>query len=130
MPSSQTEIWNRDLPGRVDKLRITWTADTDGSYTDYTTAENMDGYVFMVVTNPGATAPTDNYDITLADSDGCDVSGGELANRDTANTEQIIPKIGNTYGGRFVAGPLTLGISNNSINSATGEVIIYVYAAR
>ena len=128
--SSQTETRYTDLPGDVDVWVIAWTADTDGSYTNYTTLWNVDGYIFMVVTDPGATAPTDNYDITLLDSDGVDVMGGELANRDTANTEQAVPKIGNAYGTRFVRGPVTLTISNNSQNAAVGEVIIYIYGGQ
>lgn len=125
--SSQTETHYTDLPGDVDIWVIAWTAHTDGTYTNYTTLWNVDGYVFMVVTDPGATAPTANYDITLLDSDGVDVMGGELANRHTTSTEQAVPKIDAVYGTRFVKGPLTLTISNNSVNTALGEVIIYIY---
>jgi len=55
-----------------------------------------------------------------------DVMGGALADRDTANTEQAVPKIGAAYGGSFFTGALTLNISNNSVNSATGEVKVYI----
>jgi hypothetical protein len=128
--SSQTETHVTNLPGDVDVWTIAWTAHTDGSYTNYTTLWNVDGYVFMVVTDPGATAPTANYSITLLDSDGVDIMGGELANRHTSSTEQAVPKIDAAYGTRFVKGPLTLTISDNIINGAVGEVIIYIWGGK
>lgn len=128
--SSQTETHITNLPGDVDVWTIAWTSDTDGSYTNYTTEWNVDGYVFMVVTDPGATAPTGAYDITLNDSDGVDIMGGELGDLDASLTEQAVPKIGNAYGTRFVKGPLVLTISNNSVDSAVGEVIIYIWGGK
>ena len=128
--SSQTETHYTNLPGDVDVWVIAWTAHTDGSYTNYTTQWNVDGYVFMVVTDPGATAPQALYDITLLDSDGIDVMGGELANLSATATEQAVPKIGAVYGTRFVRGPLTLTISNNNVNTALGEVIIYIWGGK
>ena len=64
-------------------------------------------YVYMVVTNPGGTAPQDDYDITIVDSDGVDIMGGALSNRDTANTEQALPYIGSAYAPRPIASTLT-----------------------
>ncbi len=111
----------------VRVITVAWTADTDGSFTNYEIAIPPRGFIMQVITDPGSTAPTDNYDIALLDSDSVDVMGGELANRDTANTEQGSPLIGNAYGPRYISGKLTLTITNNSVNSAVGEVIIYVY---
>jgi len=111
----------------VTQLTYTWTADaSDGSVPATSSEQSYDGYVVLVVTDPGSTAPTDNYDITLTDGDGVDIMGGTLANRDTANTEQAVPKIDAVYGARWVSGAITLTITNNSVNSATGEVKIWI----
>jgi len=107
-------------------VTYTWTADDSNGSVPATASKSLAGYIVKVVTDPGATAPTDDYDITLTDSDGVDVMGGALADRDTANTEQAVPKIGAAYGGSFFTGALTLNISNNSVNSATGEVKVYI----
>lgn len=111
----------------VSLLTYTWTADASAATVPATASTvSIDGYVILVITNPGSTAPTDNYDITLTDADGVDVMGGTLANRDAANTEQAVPMIGAVYGGRWVSGIITLNITNNSVNSATGTVQVFV----
>lgn len=90
------------------------------------TPHRVDGYVVKAVTNPGATGPTDNYDITLTDSEGCDCMGGTLADRDITNTEQATPLIGTAYYGHsFVEGPLTCTITNNAVVNATTKVSVY-----
>ena len=109
------------------KIVFSWTADaSDGSVPATATTQTIDGYVVLVITNPGGTAPTDNYDITLTDADSVDIMGGALGNRDTSASEHAVPKIGDIYGGRWVTGTITLNITNNSVNSATGTVTIYV----
>jgi hypothetical protein len=116
---------NRD--DKTRKIVFEWTADdADGSVDSKATDGSVHGFITRVVTDPGSTAPTDDYDITLSDSDGADVLGGEGADRDTANSEQIIPKLGNAYGPCRVDSVLTLAVSNNSVNSATGKVIVYL----
>lgn len=116
-------------PGGVSVLTFTCTADSSGgSYPSTATTVPIYGYVFLVVTNPGSTAPTDNYDIVLNDADGIDVMGGMLANRDTSTSEQAVPKIDSTnsiYGPRYVGSTLTLVITNNSVNSAGTVVSVY-----
>lgn len=119
------------MPGQdVRVVTFTAVADTsDGTFLA-TASEVIDGYVFMVVTNPSASLTAD-YDIVLTDTDGIDVMGGMLANRHTTASEQAIPKVDTTngiYGPRYVQGAVTLGISNNSDTSA--GVVIDVYVAR
>ena len=107
-------------------ITLAWTADTDGTV-DYT-LKNSFGFgkvIYMVVTDPGATSPTDNYDITLTDSNLADVMGGALSNRDEATTEQAMPLVGGAYQPRKVFGSLVLSIANNGVDSATGTIIIY-----
>lgn len=90
-------------------------ADSDGN-------QVVHGYLVLAATNPGTTAPTDNYDITVEDSDGIDKFGGVLTNRDTANSEQDIPATGATR----VDDVLTVKLSGNSVNSATGVMKFWV----
>lgn len=84
------------------------------------------GWVDMVVTDPGTTAPTDDWDCTFPDSDACDIMGGALANRDTSTSEQTMPLIGSAYGPRFVNGVITCTITGNSVNSANIVIKIYI----
>lgn len=111
----------------VKVVTLSWTAHTDGTVTSTATNAVMNGYIILVATNPGAVAPTTLYDITLTDSDGVDVMGGTLSDRSATASESALPLIGGVaYGGRYVYGSLTLNISNQSVNSATGTVTIYV----
>lgn len=112
----------------VRVLTFTCTADvTAHTYPVTTSSGNINGYIFLVVTNPGGVAPTTLYDITLTDSDGVDIMGGELANRSATLSEQAVPLMGNVYGSRFVNGTLTITITNNSVNSAVTVVKIFYY---
>jgi len=106
-----------------------WVADdTNGSVPD-TAIDDVDmlgRYCVLAVTDPDSgTAPTDNYDITIEDEYGCDIFGGALENRDTANSEQAVPKVNSVYGGRLYAGAWTFKLSGNSVNSAEGKCVLY-----
>ena len=114
------------------KVGIAWLADdTDGSVPDAAfdvtdTIDILGRYCILAVTDPdGDTAPTDNYDITVEDEYGCDIFGGALANRDTANSEQAVPKINSVYGGRLCAGVWTFKLTGNAVNSAEGKCVLY-----
>lgn len=108
-------------------LTLTCTADaSDGSY-PATATRDINGFVYLVETDPGATAPTDNYDITLTNEAGIDIMNGELVDRDTANSESAVPEVDSLPCSYFVDGTLTLTITNNSVNSATVVVKIYYY---
>ena len=113
-------------PSGLNIMKIACTAHTDGSFTDYTTTEPVNGFIVAVITDPGSTAPTDNYDIDLDDKYGVDVMGSELDNRDTANTEQAVPLVGSAYSRRYVQGPLTVQVSNNSVNGATWDIYVLI----
>ena len=109
-------------------LTFTCTADAAAHTYPVTASDgNIDGYVFLVVTNPGTVGPTDNYDITLTDSEGIDIMGGELADRSNSAEEQAVPLIGAVFGSRYVRGPLTVTITNNSVASAVVIIRIYYY---
>ncbi len=105
-------------------VTIDFTADAaDGSIPD--TTFDVNGYLVQVTTNPGGTAPTDNWDIQVKDAEGGSLSGTSLDNRDTTNSETVV----------FSAPPLLYGtttvtISGNSVNSATGRVVLLIQEDR
>lgn len=78
-------------------------------------------YLYQVITNPGSTAPSDNWDAVVLNGDSvADVLGSQCLNRDTSSSETCFPL--NYY---LVDAPLTVAISGNSVNSATGTVKIF-----
>lgn len=113
---------------KVLVYKIAWTASSvDGSVID-TTLLGVHGFMMKAVTNPGATAPTDNYDITIADTDDAtlDAANSLLLNRDTATTEVVYP-VGVTGATPlwFQPGNYVMSIAGNSVNSATGVIWLY-----
>ena len=121
-----------ESPFHGSKYVIDWVGDaSDGSVpaTDIT----LEGYIVKVITNPGSPSPTDNYDLALADPEDAalDALGGALANRHTTTTQQVYPLIAGAPGTVTVVVPYLNGsyaftLTNNSVNSAKGRVILYV----
>lgn len=106
--------------GNIRRINFSVVADaSDGSIPD-TVLPKFQGRLLALHTNPGATAPTANYDITLVDGDGLDRLQGVGLNRHTTNSEQV-PVV---YASTSVCPPvsldeaLTLTFANNSVNSA------------
>ena len=112
---------------------LTWTADA-ADHTVPNTAMSADilavvegFYIEKVTTNPGATAPTDDYDITIEDTDGVDLMGGALLNRDTSTSESAYPIVATgVYGAVPFDGAPTVKWAGNSVNSATGTIKIFL----
>ena len=107
--------------GILGSMRFAWTSDTGGAVSGTTWPFN--GRIERLVTNPGAAAPTDNYDVTIEDEDGVDVLGGVGANRDTVNSEQAVPVLG-TYFHPAHAGTIEPKVAAAG-SAKTGEIIIY-----
>lgn len=112
-------------------VKFAWlAAATSGSLssvtTDSTITKRIRGmYCVLGVTNPGdTTAPTDNYDITVDDSFGCDIFGGELENRASGGTEQAVPMVGAGYMGRPIPSALSVALTNNAVASASGSIYL------
>jgi len=123
-----TEGWVDGMEGGVYVITFTWVADdSDGSVPSAETSGPLNGMILKVVTDPGATAPTDGYAVTLTASEGADVMGGALGDLDTANTEQWFPQAG-TDAPRpvYVAGTLTMALTGNSVNDALGTLTVYI----
>ena len=82
-------------------------------------------YFYSGETNPGVTAPTTLYDITILDADGADLAGGVLMNRSATVTEgPTAIGLGSTGHPPMVRGDLTFTLSNNSVNAALGTCIL------
>lgn len=111
----------------VEEVSLTWTADAaDGSVP--TKAVQLCGFLVKVLTNPGAVAPTANYDIACGDpkDTSYDACVGALANRHTSNTEVVAPVLTSGTAPVFLCGSYLLAVTNNSVNSATGEIVFYL----
>jgi len=88
------------------------------------TDEDITGWILIVETDPGATAPTTLYDIVLNNSNSRDVMGGALANRSATVTEAVLPLQNGNYTAVFNEGPLTIQVTAAG-NSKTAELLIY-----
>ena len=81
----------------------------------------ISGQAVRWVSNPGATAPTADYDVTVLDADGVDVAVGVLADRHTSNSEAAFPAA-NTY--HAFDGVLSLVVSTAG-NAKSGALTMY-----
>lgn len=90
------------------------------------------GWVHKVVTNPGSTGPSANYDIDFVDAEGTvDLMNGALQNRHTSNTEVVYPAVAGTVGTvssfhPLAAGNYTYTVTNTSVASATWLTQVYL----
>lgn len=116
----------------VGVIQIDWVADASAATVPNTNIP-ISGYVTKVITNPGSTAPTANYDIAFGDPEDTtlDALAGALANRHTSNTEQVYPLVAGSPGTvtsvpPFLQGTYQFQLTNNAVNSATGRVLLYV----
>jgi hypothetical protein len=110
------------------KVLVTFTADADNSTVPDLNIVGFGGqWLCQIITNPGTTQPTDNYDIYLK-YEGSDLLGGAGVDRDTANTEIAYPIVDSVSGQRAcvpVPGTLVFSLANNSVKSAVGTMEIH-----
>lgn len=107
--------------GSIKRIKAVWVSDDTTGVASGQTEFAYDGKLELLTTVPAAAgaAPTDNYDVTLVDEDGVDVLAGGGANRDTANTEQVL----GTSLGAAASQKLTLNIAAAG-NSKGGTVYV------
>ena len=111
----------------IKKIAWYWIAHTDGvvatTTTNCETTNYYTGEIVRLVTVPKSdNAPSDNYTVKVYDDDDTDVlMGAANANRDTANTEQVLA----SSLGVVVASKLTLYVSGAGSGNA-GYVYLYV----
>jgi len=119
MAGSVTFSEDRSSNRGLQTITAAWTSDASGDVSG-TSTRTVSGRLARVVTNPDdSAAPTDNYDVTLLDADGVDVLAGAAADRDTANSEQILldPPVA-------VHGPLQPVVANAG-NAKAGAIVLY-----
>jgi len=119
----------REQRGPIGIVTLSWVADaSDGTVPSTALQTKISGKLLALETNPGATAPTANYDIAITDADGLDVLQAVGANRHTSTTE----KVAVVYSGTAIHPPvaksdtLTLALTGNSVNSALGTIKLYI----
>lgn len=103
----------------VKKIKWAWTSSAGGE-ADKVTTNAYFGQVIALVTDPGSTAPDDDYDITITDVEGYDVMQGAGLNRDTSNTETAVPTATSV-----AFGTLTLNVTNAGA-AKQGVAILYI----
>jgi len=102
----------------IQRVEVAWTSTAGGAAS---AAQFLFGKLCRVTTIPnGVAAPTDNYDVTLVDEDGVDVAGGNLADRDTANTENVV------FANKEVIGGLLTPTVANAGNAKQGTIVIWL----
>lgn len=115
--------------GPVAVVELSCTGDSsDGSVPNTDITARMSGRLLALETNPGSTAPTSNYDITIVDANGHDVLEGVGANRHTSSTEKVSIVFSGTSVNPPVAADdvLTFKVANQNVNNATYIVRVYV----
>ena len=116
---TSTTTWVSGQKFKVVKYH--WVASTL-SVTPYANLESPDGLVYGFITDPGTTAPEDNYDIYLKDYvTGVSLTGTTLENRDTTNSELVVPTVPIPFYGN-----VGFSLSGNANLESTGDVYLYV----
>lgn len=95
---------------RLSVFTVTCTSATDGTAT--LAIPNMNGWLIKVTTDPGATAPTANYDITLVDALSADAAESLLINRSATATETVYTFVSGAPTPVFLAGTHTFTVAN------------------
>ena len=116
----------------VDHIKVvtlTCTADDgDGSFPSTVLTvlprNGIGGRLVQMITDPGGTAPQDNYDIVLTNG-GADMLLGGGANRDTANTESAFIESNGAHPIYAGTDTVTLALTGNNVNDATVVIKLY-----
>jgi len=111
----------------IHRIEFACTADAEAHTFPDTTLYPIEGWLLALETNPGSTAPTNEYNITLIDAEGHDVLEGVGEDRSESDTQKAVIIYSSTDIHPAVDrnDTLTLKIADNSVNSATTKVILY-----
>lgn len=120
----QAGLFQRDRVFRV--ITATFTADASAGTVPNLTIPKAWGYIVKFITKPGATQPTANYDIVINDENGIDVLAGTGQNRSASAAEAVAPVMTSGATPVPVSGDLTVVVSNNSVNSATVKLQLWL----
>ena len=116
----------------IRRVLIDWTSDASGDVV--ITTRKVVGTLIKAVTDPSATAPTDDYDIVVTDAEGINVltaSQLNLTNRDTTNSEEAYFLVKDAAGTPLaqsvhpvVCDVLTITVAAAG-NAKSGQLILY-----
>lgn len=123
MPSSVTftEVTHKT----IKKVIMDWTSDgTNGAVSGHYTTNYYTGQIVEAIFDPdaGGTQPSDNYDVTVTDSDGNDVLAGQGGDKSNAAT---VYKLREDKLGTVVASKLQPVVANAG-NSKGGLIILFI----
>lgn len=110
--------------GTVKKITCAWTSENGGDNAgkaQKTTTYAYSGEVIRLVTDPGSTAPTDDYDVYVYDEDSMDILMAAGKDRDTTTTEQVLA----SSLGCVANDKLTFSIENAG-NAKVGTIYLYI----
>ena len=119
----------RIIDSDIRKYTLTWQSSSGGAV-DFTTPA-IAGELIGIEFDPGATAPTANYDITLTDENGLDVMAGQGANLSATVTTMVKPGIPfkdgvtTSVAPMIVHGTLVLAITNAG-DTKNGVIVLYM----
>lgn len=121
---------SRSQDSYINRIVIAWISDGFGVVSGIAIGA-VNGTICKVQFIPGSPAPSDAYDVTLTDTAGIDVLGGQGANQSATVAAAVVPgvqlKDGTTISVApcVVADPLTLVIANAGA-SKQGLVVLYI----
>ena len=75
--------------GEFQIITFTWTSTAGGAVSHEVLADNPHGFYCQCDTNPGAAAPTADYDIEFLNEDGADMFTETLHDRHTTASEVV-----------------------------------------
>lgn len=103
----------------IDKIVFAWTSDSTGTVTG-TTAARYTGAVGRVIFDPGAPAPSNNYDVAIYDQNSYDILKSRGYNKDSLTTSQIDSMFS------AVANSKLMLVVVNAGDSTSGVVTLYI----
>jgi hypothetical protein len=108
-------------------VTINWTGDASTGSVPTTTINGLgpvQGYqITQIQTVPGTPAPTAGYSITVKDVNGYDMAGGQA----TTLSATASASFATTSATPPIVGSLSFALTGNSVASAKGKVILYIF---
>ena len=115
--------------GNIRKVAFDCTANSSaGTFTSVALTQSIEGRLLQIVTNPGATKPTDNYGVKLNNQHGVDMllSCGLLRDETNSEVANIVFDVdGSAHPYITKDDTLTLAISGTTTNSAKTVIELY-----
>lgn len=125
---AETATFTYDTTGPIKRILLDWTSAADGTCSGVT--RKVSGYILAGITDPGAAAPTANYDIVLNDDETVNILGNcndDLADRHTSTSERVDFIIDGTGSAGHPAVCSTIAVEiSNAGDSKTGQLIILI----